>query len=275
MVNNRKVENLQDSNSGHDVTHSRISKLGATPAILVGSATVILALLFVLAMVAFAAGGLPSRAEDIRLVRVLFVMGMTTIGLVILSRRRNRYIAWPCILLSLLPWPTLVALVGPLQYSFEFERDPLTRWITILTAIALPIAGLTALLNKQRQILPKRRTMSTSTLAAIAVATLVVQAAVPIGISILSFQPSSDTVMSGVRMEGYSGPRCFLVWSPDGSKLACWSTRDRNLTIAVWDAASGQHLYTLDGGRADSDSVIAWSPDVAQIAAQANEQVAV
>ncbi|MFN8358883.1 MAG: choice-of-anchor D domain-containing protein [Candidatus Kapaibacterium sp.] len=62
-------------------------------------------------------------------------------------------------------------------------------------------------------------------------------------------------------LEGHTEDVQFVVWSPDGSKVATAGGDD---SARIWDAATGSLLYTLDG-EYSSITHVSWSPDGTKI----------
>lgn len=57
-----------------------------------------------------------------------------------------------------------------------------------------------------------------------------------------------------------------VAWSPNGTRIASGST---DMTVQVWDAATGHHLFTYRGhalGLLNFVEAVAWSPDGTRIA---------
>jgi WD40 repeat protein len=72
---------------------------------------------------------------------------------------------------------------------------------------------------------------------------------------------------------GQSVPRAVMsvAWSPDGLRLA---TAHRDNTARVWDAATGQHLFSLAPSHTNAAWCVAWSPDRLRLATASRDGTA-
>ncbi|KAJ5593561.1 hypothetical protein N7537_010465 [Penicillium hordei] len=68
-------------------------------------------------------------------------------------------------------------------------------------------------------------------------------------------------------LEGHSGPVRSIAWSQDGSRLASASS---DITVRIWDPATGQCVSTLEGHRYSVNS-IAWSQDGSRLASASDD----
>ena len=58
------------------------------------------------------------------------------------------------------------------------------------------------------------------------------------------------------------------MWSPNGNRIASGSSDG---TVQVWDATTGQHIFTYRG-HSGSVNTVAWSPDGTRIASGGNNE---
>src|SRR5690606_5093091 len=72
----------------------------------------------------------------------------------------------------------------------------------------------------------------------------------------LILNPNAMQVLVTLEDLPNTGPIIEIKWSPDGSKVAGASTSGR---ILVWDAESGENLYTLEANENPISSLI-WHP---------------
>ena len=59
--------------------------------------------------------------------------------------------------------------------------------------------------------------------------------------------PPLAWVQGHLTLEGHSHAVDSVVFSPDGTRLASHSRRDRDETVRVWDAVRGKLLHVLEG----------------------------
>jgi WD40 repeat protein len=67
--------------------------------------------------------------------------------------------------------------------------------------------------------------------------------------------------------QGHADAVTAVAWSPDGRRIASGSD---DMTVQVWDAADGGHVYTYQG-HSDQVIAVAWSPDGRRIASASND----
>jgi hypothetical protein len=67
-------------------------------------------------------------------------------------------------------------------------------------------------------------------------------------------------------LTGHKGFVASVAFSPDGSRLVTW---DKDNTVKIWDAATGQELFTL-AGHEDGVCAVAFSPDGTRLATAAS-----
>jgi WD40 repeat protein len=78
--------------------------------------------------------------------------------------------------------------------------------------------------------------------------------------------------------KGHGAPVWSVAWSPDGKRLVSGTGAagdnqpvKTNNSVRVWDATTGQTLWTFAGG-ADEFYALAWSPDGTHIAGGGDEK---
>ncbi len=85
--------------------------------------------------------------------------------------------------------------------------------------------------------------------------------------SVVQVWNALDTNRNSLDYTGHAGTVHSAAWSPDGKYIA---TGGADRTVQVWDATTGNPIYTFRGHK-DAVMAVAWSPDGTQIASSSKD----